>query len=82
MTIRGSVILAEICGKASRRDQVASRVNLAVCITHALVRQNGSTTDVNLILDGYVVTQHGDVLHTALRDQRGKQASQSSSLIR
>jgi hypothetical protein len=34
--------------------------------TYALVRQYGCAVDVELVLDGHVVTQDGDVFHSAL----------------
>jgi hypothetical protein len=61
MTIRGSVMLLEIClislVRAKRR-----------CIprTHALVRQDRRSVNVQLVLDRHVVTENRDVLHASL----------------
>lgn len=56
MTMRGSVMLAEIWGSVVTQEE----------ITHALVGQDGGAVDVQLVLDADVVTQDGNVLDTAL----------------
>lgn len=56
MTMRGSVMLAEIWTSVPQdRGE-----------THALVGQDGRAVDVQLVLDADVVAEHGDVLDTAL----------------